>query len=225
MCVQCCPVRLEEGPEKDQSGTKPVATGRSRDRLMNVDHRRAEPKKRNGPDGMRSNGNRMARAIDEILEALRQLGAGGFQDVVDLAHDHPAGLTDLATIGAFVDSSWTDDASGCRRGCCARRSFGPARTFVERWMDRNRRERSPLRLGVDVKLHQLDGTIGCELSDHREPRDDDSGSDQDPIVHRPRISSGRWSNPVAKVSTMRNRSNTWKSFVDGSPFGPRSAAS
>ena len=36
---------------------------------------------------------------------------------------------------------------------------------------------------------------------------------------------GRSSHPTAKRSTMRSRSSTWKSFVDGSPFGPRSAGS
>ena len=42
----------------------------------------------------------MARSIDDILEALAQPGAGGYQNVVDLAAEDPARLTDLVLEGA-----------------------------------------------------------------------------------------------------------------------------
>jgi hypothetical protein len=37
-------------------------------------------------------------------------------------------------------------------------------------------------LHVEIELDQLDGAVGCELSDYREPRHEKAGCDQDPIV-------------------------------------------
>ena len=55
----------------------------------------------------------MARSIDDILEALAHPGAGGYQNVVDLAAEDPARLTDLVLEGAsrLAKASTAIDAS------------------------------------------------------------------------------------------------------------------
>jgi hypothetical protein len=39
-----------------------------------------------------------------------------------------------------------------------------------------------LRFEVDVQLHEFNGAVGSELTDHREPRHEHADSDQDSIV-------------------------------------------
>lgn len=83
----------------------------------------------------------------------------------------------------------------------------------------------PRRLEINVEFDEFDRTVGGELSDDCDARDEQTGNDQDPIVRTTDDQLRKLVEASREYPTIRNSSNTWKSCTDGSPFGPRSGRS